>query len=348
MADQKSDNGQDQAESTQDNSLNVFITGAATGAGLALIQKLTRAGHKVTGEAHNGAPGAVAIRARGGLPIYPGLTREGEVYSVMAMSKADVVVHLMPLLLNGIPHHPTETDTLLTLLDDGTETVMSVAGQMGVKRVISLSYAALYGKTGDDAADESASIWRDNDLFKTAAHAEAVVRDGGIPGYVLRSGYVYGGYSHALRATADRIRAGRAVPAGSHPAAWIYEDDLAEVIFRLATREEDDGIATIYNVDSGVTASPDTFIDMLGDAIGIGAPPRISPLTLRSRQTPLQAALMQTSVKLNTEKIKAALDWSPEVTTIGAGLERAMVIWRAGDDTTGAHADKPERATVTV
>ncbi|MGB1288177.1 MAG: NAD-dependent epimerase/dehydratase family protein, partial [Aggregatilineales bacterium] len=247
-----------ETETSEENSvLNVFIAGADTGTGLALTGELVKAGHKVVGSVVNGSEGAFAVRKRGAIPAYADLTRSGEVRSAMQMAKADVVVNLLPTLLNGVPHAQVDADTLLTMLDDSADAIMEAAGTMGVKRVISTSFAFLY-QDGENV-DESAALNTGSDLYKRAADIEASIRDGGVPAIIVRTGYVYGGYAASFKDLADEMVAGRAVPAGNKSAAWIHDNDLASAIFHLVIKasEDDEAVETIYNVASDNTVSPD-------------------------------------------------------------------------------------------
>ena len=145
-----------------------------------------RRGYKVVATTANGTEGALKIRDLGAIPVYPDLTRAGELRSVMLMSRADVVVHFAAGDINGPAQHALDYETLAEKVRLSTAALVQAAGDIGAKRVILPGFSFLYGNTGDTLADEDSDIRTDSAFFADAAAAEALVLDGVSPGLIER------------------------------------------------------------------------------------------------------------------------------------------------------------------
>lgn len=318
----------------------VLVTGAATGVGRRVVAMLVRAGYRVVGSTDAGTRGAVLIRQAGGIPAYPDLTRPGEIRSVLSLIRAEVVVHAAPQTLNQLPQVSAPDKALRDRLAAETATLVSVAGQMGVRRIIYPSFSFVYGDAGEQPLDESAPLSHDNSLYAAAADAEEAVQDGGVPGVVLRAGFVYGSEAEGMRALRDHLLRGRPLFPGTGLRAWLHEDDLAEVIVRFVQREGDATTAEVFNVADDTPMSVDAFSDAFGAAFGTGTPARSSGnvlTTLLRGADPVHQALLNHSAPLATSKLKAHLDWQPRHAHSRSGFEQTLLTWRASDDLSAAH-----------
>lgn len=334
-------------QATETPTLSIFMTGGDTGMGRLLTRALVKHGHRVTSTTHTAA-GAAVIRKDGALPTYPDLARPGDLRGLMMMAKADIVVHLAASPLNGAPQYVADYDAMMQALTSSDEITLA-AGQAGVKRIIFPSFAFLYGDTGGAAVDENAPISRDNALFSAAAEAEAAVLDGGIPGVVLRTGYVYGGYSEALRGLQSRLSVGGNIASGKKPAAWLHEDDLTSALVKLVEYQpQRDEVDQVYNLAEAATATPDTFINEFGTALGVGEPAKMPDFMARLRLSATQRALLDATFAVNSDKFKAAFDWKVATASRLAGLDKALLVWRAEAATETPVEVFPERAIVTM
>jgi nucleoside-diphosphate-sugar epimerase len=335
----------DTTNETQPGGRSIFITGASEGVGLSLLRELVKRGHKVSGTTSS-SQGAERIRSAGGLPANIQLDKPGEVRSVLQATHADTVVHLAGSYINEAPQHKADVAPAITALES-TDEIVIAAGRAGVKRIILGSFAFLYGDTHGEAVDETARISREIQLFQSAAHAEAAVLDGGIPGYVVRSGYTYGGNSSALRALENAIVRGTNLAEGKHGTSWVHEDDLAAALLLLVEQAgEGESLANIFNVADEAVISPDQFIEEFGNVVGVGKPDKLMSFLTPFRTTPTQRALLATSVKLNTSKIRA-LGWKPQYVNRTSGFDRGISQWRA-EAAVEAAPILPERAIVTL
>jgi nucleoside-diphosphate-sugar epimerase len=322
--------------------LNIFITGGDSGVGLVLAREAAKRGHKVFAASATGTKGAKRIRRVGAVAVYPELTREGSLRSAMMMARADVVVNCAPQDFLGLPQYRLDYDKTAHVLEDGTEALVAAAGKAGVKRIIHLSPAYVYGDT-TSPVKEDAPVARSNKLLNHAAEAEEAVLEGGIPGYVVRSGFIYGGWHNAMHSLAEILRAGTGIAKGSGKASWIHEDDLASVLLKLVELGSDDAIANILNVSDGETMSHDAFVNLLGKLYGVGEPNSINPLVFPLRTNAIQLELLNQSTALDTSKAQQFLNWKPQTTSKEVGIEKSMVVWRAleaGDDTPDKSSSK--------
>lgn len=314
-------------EQVETKQLTIFIIGAGQGVGLAAATLASRAGYNVVGTTELGSVGANRIRRAGGIPIYPDLTRESAVYSALQMGKADVIINAAPQVVNGLPQHSVDYDSLLPWLVESTDAIMAAAGRADIERIIHISAGSIYGDTHHEAVSEDAHLDLSNPLAKALHQAEEAVLDGGIPGYVLRTGYILGtheGYS----AVAERLGAGKSFPNGKHHTAWAYEEDVARAALTIAEKTSDDDVAHIYNIASDETATPDELMAKFGKVYGIGQPLPLSGFLAHFSLSEMQRKLLDMGTLLDTSKARSELDWSPSG-SIDVAFDKMLLLWRA-------------------
>lgn len=315
------------AEPAEAKQLSIFITGAGQGVGLAAVTLASRAGHKVVGTTSLGSTGAYRIRRAGGLPIYPDLTRESAVYSALQMSKADVIINAAPQAVNGMPQYTVDYDEALPWLETSTEAIMTAAGRADITRIIHISAASIYGDTHHEAVSEDGHLDLSNGLAKALHNAEEAVLDGGVPAYILRTGYIIGTHQGSVD-VADAIRNGKGMPNGKHATAWAHEDDVAAAAILIAEKTEDAQQETIYNIASEETLTPDEFMTKFGVAYGVGEPSPLADFLLQMRTSDIQRNLVNIGTLLDTSKAQDELGWSPKGSADSA-LDRMLLLWRS-------------------
>jgi len=315
------------AEPVEEKQLTIFITGAGQGVGLAATTLATRAGHKVVGTTELGSKGAYRIRRAGGVPIYPDLTRESAIYSALQMAKADVIINAASQVVNGIPQYNLDYDEKLAWLEASTEAIMAAAGRADITRVIHISAASIYGDTHHEAAKEDAHLDLSNALARALNETEHTVFDGGVPAYVLRTGFIIGTHE-ASAEVAKAITGGGSIIGGKQHTAWAHEEDVASAAVAIAEKTGDENHETIYNIASDITVSPDEYIEKFGQAVGIGAPSPLGGFMQQFRSSDVQRHLMSISTLLDTTKAREELGWSPEG-TIDNALDKMLLLWRA-------------------
>ncbi|MCY3832581.1 MAG: NAD(P)H-binding protein [Chloroflexi bacterium] len=314
------------AEANQ--TLSVLVTGGAEGAGLATVRALLKRGHKVAATACD-AEGALALRMAGALPVFPDLGRASEILSTLQMTKAQALVHAGPQFYGGAPHNGDQFADNADQLRAFTAALVAAARHK-IERMISLSFAYLYdsargaAKEGDPDTHEGA--------YAPMLAAETLVRESGLSGFIIRSGYIYGGASAETAALADSIKRSRRLPAGTQPASWIHEDDLAAAIVALLESEDlRAGVETI-NVAAESRSRPDEFCVALSQALGLAAPGFAKAGFLASlREKSLRDKLLGREVTVDSSAIRERFGWTPKHDSIESGLEATALVWRMKD-----------------
>lgn len=311
--------------------LSIFVTGADTGVGRATVRALVARGHKVAGTTDQGVAGADRVRADGAVPIFTDLQRGSELKSLLQMAKADVIIHLRPQVLNQPPFVKPDFESANALLLDEMDRLAEAAGWVGVKKLVYASFSFLYGDAHGEWVDEDSALDTDNALFKAAANAEAAILDGGVPGYVMRAGFVYGSGSAGVQDAAEAIKRSRGIPAGNGLAGWIHETDLARALMLAAEHEDqDNAVAHVFNVVDDTPITPDDFLEKLASELGLPRPGTGNPLS-RLFADDLQSALLNQSAKVKNERIKAQLGWQPQYASVDSGIDQMLLTWRAAE-----------------
>lgn len=333
-------------ESTE-NTTSVFVTGATTGTGLTLIRELVKRGYKVIGAVKT-PDEALKIRRLGALPAFPMLDRIGDVRGLLQMRRVTHVVHLAHLDAGGPPQVSIPESDYMNALR-ATDEIVAAAGQAGVQRILFPSFSFLYGDTHNHAVGEEARIQRNTPLLAALADAESAVLDGGIPGYVLRCGYIYGAGTKALHELEIALKKGAGIASGAKPASWLHEADLAAALLLLIEQPHttEESTNTIINLADDSALTPDAFARVFAAALGLGEPGRIPGFLTNFRTTPVQRDLLDKSVRLSTEKARA-LGWTPQFSTPAAGVDQSLLVWRAESEEVEEPEQLPERAIVTL
>ncbi|MDQ7025682.1 MAG: NAD(P)-dependent oxidoreductase [Anaerolineae bacterium] len=320
--------------------LNIFITGGDNGVGLTLAREAVKNGHNVFAASSKGTIGAKRISNIGAYAVYPELTREGSLRSAIMLAKADVVVNCAAQDIIGLPQYRIDTGKIAATIEESAEALVAAAGKLGVKRLIHLSPAYIYGNT-DDAVTEDAHIVRGSKLLNHVAEAEEAILDGGIAGYVVRTGFIYGGWHDSMLALAELMRTGKGIAKGKGQASWIHEDDLALALLKLVELSSDDATANVLNISDGEPMSHSDFMSLFGELYGSGEPNGINPLFVPLRTNPTQIELLNQNTVIDSSKAREVLDWEPKTASKAAGIEKAMLVWRALE----ASDDTPSTAT---
>ncbi|GEM_PF-641707 len=299
---------------------NIFVTGGSESVGLATVKALLRNGHSVIAQASD-ADGALAIRRAGALPVYPNLSREGEILSVLRMADVDIVVHAAPQTFGGVPQSDFDFAGHVEWLPEITNTVVQAAGKNEVDKIVSISFGFMQDAEGSE--------------YTAMQEAEAAVLDGGIDGYVVRAGYIYGGNNYSTEMVADLLRNTEAIYKGTHNASWIHEDDLAEAIVALVEAESDgDTLAEIINVADDTPQSPNDFATQLGEVLGFQTVNFASAgFMVRLRGETMRDKLLKREVVLDTTTIKEKYGWQPQHTDATSGLDATLLMWRMAEAT---------------
>ena len=309
--------------------MSVFVTGGAEDVGLATVRALLKRGHKVVASACT-SEGALALRQAGALPVYPDLSRASEVLSALQMAGADAVIHANPQFCGGLPHSGEAYAARSAQLARYSQAVTKAAAKHGVKRFVSLSFGYLY-EAGHGAAVEGDHDVHDSDFAPMLA-AETLLKDSDLKGYIVRSGYIYGGNNPSTAALADAIMASQRLPAGALSASWIHEDDLAAAFVTLLEAEADSAGVTVINAADDTPCSPDDCAGAVSAALGLGAP-RFAAAGIFDmlRQKTLRDKLLGRECVISSRKLRDEFGWQPRHGSLEQGMEASALVWRMKD-----------------
>jgi nucleoside-diphosphate-sugar epimerase len=301
---------------------HVFITGADSAAGQAVAQRLIAAGHSIAGVVADSA-GASALRQSGGLPVYPDLTRAGEISSALKATGAKVIIHLAGQAANHVPQIPAKWESVETLLTAGTAALLEAAATAGVEYIIFASYAFVY--SGDHLNDEDAPTGGDSAVIRAALSAEQAVLTSSIPAAVLRVGCWYGVRSPETVELRNQVKAGRPVFDSSAHTSWIHLDDLSAAVLQVLEAQPHN---TILNIVDDKPAAIADVTASLASAMHVTVS-KLPAFLQSMRMGKQQAGLLQHSTQASNTRAKALLGWQPHYPGYREGLEQVMLVLRA-------------------
>lgn len=307
----------------EDSKPTALVTGAATDLGLDVTRRLLDAGYGVVGGARDSSE-ASALRALGVLPVYPGLTRAGEIASVLRATEATILINLEPQRVNHTPLVAADWSGIPELISAGTPSLIEAGAQVNAAYVLHVSYAFAYGDTQGNAVTESVKTDRDDPFLAAVGAADQQVVEAG--GSVLRAGFLYGAGDAALTTLYHFVRTGKSIPDGQGLANWVHTSDLARAVM-LAVEGRISG--EIINVVDGSPAAPSEFVQFIAQEIGLPAPGAPSGFLSRRRRNAMQDKLLALSLRVNNDKATSLLGWKPEFADYRAGLDSALLTLRA-------------------
>jgi nucleoside-diphosphate-sugar epimerase len=307
----------------------ILITGGTTATGLALTRLAVAAGYRVAASNDHGTAGSQRLQSAGAIPVYVDALRATSVAATARMVGARTIAHLALTPLNSPPHLGDTIADHADALADGVAAVMAGAAAAGVARVIFPSFAFLYGDgagvfTEADPLDQGA-------VFAPARAAEAAVLAGeGVAGYVLRSGLVLGGDSHALQQIRDRLLRGHSVLGGAGRQSWILAEDLAGAIMALIALDSERD-ERVYNIAMDEVASYDACMDAFGQALGVGRPRLARGYFTDLRLDPFRRQLLHQNTAIDSARFRDAFGWQAQH-TLTTAIDRVLLSWRVAPD----------------
>jgi nucleoside-diphosphate-sugar epimerase len=304
-------------------SLNVFVNGGSTPLGRALVRQLVAAGHRVSASALNSVEGGL-LRADGALPAYPDLTRAGELRSAFAAARSSVIVNLAPTYPHQAPQTSSTWDAYTAVVAEGTAAALAAAKEVGAEYYIQGSFSFLGGDPHDHGDHEAPSA----PFISAARRAEAAVSASGLNATVLRFGFVYSAESEALQALRDALLRGRPLLVGeAHTRAnWIHSDDGARaVLLAIAARPVGETLAIVDDQP----VPPAAFLKELAQQLGLLPPGQMPELIQALFAGATQRAMLAQPSGASNADAKARLGWTLRYPTLAAGLEQALMMWRA-------------------
>jgi len=304
-------------------SLSVFVNGGTTPLGLALVPRLIADGHRVTATVTSSAE-AAALRQMGALPAYPSLTRAGELRSAVIASKSTIFINLAPTYPYQPPQCVKDWETYLPVVGEGTAAALEAAKDAEVEFFIQASFSFLGGDEHDHSEHEPLTA----PFIDEAYRAEQLVKEAALDTCILRFGFVYSAEAPAMQALRHALMRGQMFPAGSaHARAnWIHAEDGARAI-ALAIAQRPVG-ETLYIVDDQ-PVTPSAFAHSMAEALGVSVPAQLPALAQRLVTSETHLAMLEQPSGASNAETKARLGWTLNYPSAAAGIERALLVWRA-------------------
>jgi nucleoside-diphosphate-sugar epimerase len=304
---------------------DIFLTDGDNPIGRQLISTLLNHGYRVTART-NSSEGAEQIRQLGGLPVFAQLDRASEIRSMLQMSKAQVVIHTASQNANHPPFITPEVtpDTL----QKEAQAVIQASREAGISYLVHLSYAFLYGDTGDQVADESTQLASNDDAYIKAGKAiESMVKVGEVPYSIVRLGYLYGAESNVLKQIDKTLKAARPVNSGDgkNLASWISVEDASNLVAQVVAQRP---VEAVYNGVDDQPTSLKTFVDFLLTSQGLQTSSPVASilsLFLPKKST----SLLNFSTQVSNAKAKEELGWNLKFPSYQEGLKDLLMAWRA-------------------
>lgn len=312
-----------------DDSLSVYITGAATAPGLALMRGLVTRDHNVAGNAATLAE-THRLRAAGGLPVYIDENDADELAGALRMTGATVLIHAAPQDANSLLPDAQQLRDALDSLDAGTAAVLAAAAETDLQFLVHCSYAFLYGDTHGEAVAEDVALEGAGALYEAAVRAERAVQSAPTPACILRAGLLYGPASASLGELRDSLLDGGGLPPGltAGLASWLHHEDLALAVALAAEQQPANAILNVADDRPGTHVA---FLEEFAQRMGLLLPQRNRMDALLSLLPRPGAATARPagSFGVSNTRIRETLGWSPQYADIESGLEQTLLMWRA-------------------
>ncbi len=302
--------------------MKAFVTGSTGFIGSHLVKDLLAHDYQVT------ALVRTLDRARGlpaGLRLVAGDITQRE--SLRAgMQGADVVFHVAAWYAIGV--RPADRERMERINVEGARSVLELAGELGVPRIVHTSTGAVYGNTRGQPVAETyhpadIEFVSEYERTKYRAHYEVAValQQRGLPLVIVCPSMVYGPGDTSQMAPVFRLYARRLLPVMLGPAnalCWAHVDDIAAG-HRLAAEKGRPG--ETYNLAGPAYTFKELFA-ACERATGLPAPRLWLPAGLaRSlaqllrRLSPANAELMANaagvSYLMSAAKAQRELGWQP-------------------------------------
>ncbi len=310
--------------------MKVFVTGASGFVGHAVCAELLARGHHVSAlvrRADSEPAGTTAVL--GDLSEREALARSLEA------TESDAVIHLAAEIATQRDPRKIEevnvegTRRLLAACRDAAG-APGAAGksETGAIRFIFVS-TVVTGDAGGAVLDESSRLPVQTEYGRSKQRGEALVRESGVPGVIIRPSHVYGAGGWYAEEIVKRLRQpGRLAVVGSGQNWWdvVRVEDVATA---CVTAAESARAGSLYHVVDDEPVRYHDFVAMTAHALGVG-PPRHVPAWLARRVAGGDpVAAVTRSARSSNRRIKDELGWAPRYATASAGVPDAVARLRA-------------------
>lgn len=271
--------------------MQLFVTGASGYIGSAVTEKLTGAGHRVTGLARSDA--SVRKLEKAGAAVV-----RGDLRDVSAIEKA-------ARESEGVIHLAMELNADAPALDRGA--VHAILGGLrgSGKPFLYTSGIWVLGDTAGHVADESTPLSPTPLVAWRPVHENLVLRAEGLRGIVIRPAMVYGRGGGFVASFTEAAKKGLVQFVGSGENRWpfVHVDDLADLYLRALGAPA----GSLYFASAG----PSVSVRALAQGAARGARAEAIPLEeARKTMGPLADALTLDQL-VSARKAERELGWIP-------------------------------------
>jgi nucleoside-diphosphate-sugar epimerase len=290
--------------------MRVFVAGASGAIGTRLVPQLLERGHEVVGTSTS-PESAERIRALGAEPILLDLLDRRMVRKAVLDARPDAIVNEATALANVQFSKDLDKSFVQTnrLRREGTDALLAAAGEAGVQRFVSQSFASMrYAREGGlvKTEEDPLDTVPVKGMIETAAAMsyldEAVTAAGGI---ALRYGNFYGASNDGWVVPARKRQFPIVGDGGGYSSFVHLEDAAAATVLAL----EHDGPA-IFNVVDDEPAPVREWLPVLAEALR-AKPPRRFPVWLARMFAGEAGVMLGTEARgASNAKAKRELGWT--------------------------------------
>jgi nucleoside-diphosphate-sugar epimerase len=290
--------------------MRVFVVGASGAIGTRLVPQLLERGHEVVGTSTS-PESAERIRALGAEPILLDLLDRRMVRKAVLDARPDAIVNEATALANVQFSKDLDKSFVQTnrLRREGTDALLAAAGEAGVQRFVSQSFASMrYAREGGlvKTEEDPLDTVPVKGMIETAAAMsyldEAVTAAGGI---ALRYGNFYGASNDGWVVPARKRQFPIVGDGGGYSSFVHLEDAAAATVLAL----EHDGPA-IFNVVDDEPAPVREWLPVLAEALR-AKPPRRFPVWLARMFAGEAGVMLGTEARgASNAKAKRELGWT--------------------------------------
>ena len=308
--------------------MKVLVVGASGAIGRRLVPTLADRGHEVVGAFRN--PDHVGlVKALGAHPVVMDVLEREAVRKAVLAAKPEAIIHEATSLSAGFDFKHLDRSFAQTnrLRTEGTDSLLAVAKEAGVRRFVAQSYAPYryaregsWVKTEEDPLDPN-PLPPLRSMYDAMAHLDRVVTQAG--GVALRYGGFYGDPENPTERAGIlepvRRRAFPIVGNGNGHSSFIHLEDAAAATALAVERD----VSGIYNVVDDEPAPLRVWLPYLADVLGAKAP-RHFPAALARLFAGQLAVMMGTQTRgASNAKAKRELGWRPKYASWRQGFVAA-------------------------
>lgn len=311
--------------------MRILVAGATGVVGTALIPRLVRAGHQVTGLTRSTFKVAELQKAGAAAKAVDGLDT-GALRAVVLEARPDAIIHEMTALANAsdLVHFDRTFATTNRLRTKGLDHLISAAKACGARRFLAQSFCGWpYARTGGPVKSEEDPLdpHPPREMARTLAairHVEEFVAGSReFEGVVLRYGAFYGPGTGLFDGPfVEQVRRRRVPILGDGGGWWsfLHIDDAADATAIAVER----GAAGVYNIVDDEPGPVREWLSALASMVGAKPPFRVPRWLARVLVGRHMVALMTESRAGSNAKARRELGWAPRHSSWRRGFAEAL------------------------